>query len=260
MKGAITGDIVGSVYEFDNYRAEDFPLFRNDCFFTDDTVMTIAVADALMSAKGATNEEIIAALTEKMQFYGRLYPDAGYGGRFAWWLVRDRPKPYNSWGNGAPMRCSAAGWLASSAEEARRLGSLTAMPTHNHPEGIKAAALTAELIFLARKGVDMAALRERAAREYDLPEIDKIRGTYKFDESSQGTMPVALSAFFESASFEGTVRRAVSAGGDSDTIAAIAGSIAEAYYGVPDDIWSRAEKFLDSRLKAVVDRFYGLLG
>ena len=106
----------------------------------------------------------------------------------------------------------------------------------------------------------MAALRERAAREYDLPEIDKIRGTYKFDESSQGTMPVALSAFFESASFEGTVRRAVSAGGDSDTIAAIAGSIAEAYYGVPDDIWSRAEKFLDSRLKAVVDRFYGLLG
>ncbi|MGI5937125.1 MAG: ADP-ribosylglycohydrolase family protein [Oscillospiraceae bacterium] len=259
MKGAIIGDIIGSIYEFDNYRAEDFPFFREECFFTDDTVMTIAVADALMSTMGASDEEILAALTEKMQYYGRLYPDAGYGGRFAKWLVGDNPKPYSSWGNGAPMRCSAAGWLASSVEEARRLGSLTAMPTHNHPEGVKAAALTAELIFLARKGVDMTALRERAAREYNLPEIDKIRSTYRFDVSSQGTMPVALSAFFESTSFEGAIRRAVSAGGDSDTIAAIAGSIAESYYGVPDGIWRQAAKYLDPPLMAVVDEFYGLI-
>jgi ADP-ribosylglycohydrolase len=259
MKGVIIGDIVGSIYEFDKYRAEDFPLFREDCFFTDDTVMTIAVAEALMNTRGDSDVQILAALTEKMQFYGRRYPNRGYGARFGEWINSDTPRPYGSWGNGAPMRCSAAGWLASSVEEARHLGSLTAMPTHNHPEGIKAAALTAELIFRARKGEDIAALRERAAREYNLPEIDKIRSTYRFDVSSQGTMPVALSAFFESTSFEGAIRKAISAGGDSDTIAAIAGGIAEAYYGVPDSIWQQAAGYLDPKLLAVVEEFYKIL-
>ncbi len=245
MKGAIIGDIVGSVYEFNNRKSKDFPLFREDCFFTDDTVMTVAVGHALLDSQVLSGAEIVEKLVVYMQGYGRKYEGRGYGGRFLDWIYSDAPHPYNSWGNGAPMRCSPAGWLAKSVDDARRLGKVTALPTHDHPEAVKAASLTAELIFRARTGESMSHMRACAERDYKIPILDAIRPTYRFSESSQGTMPVALAAFFESTSFEDAIRNAVSVGGDSDTIAAITGGIAEAYYGIPEEIWEKAKTYLD---------------
>lgn len=261
MKGAIIGDIVGSVYEWDNIKTKDFPLFREDCFFTDDTVMTVAVGEALINCltrykRPCLTPSPLQILTWTMQYYGRRYPDRGYGGRFLDWIYDADPQPYNSWGNGAPMRCSAAGWLATHMDGAEALGALTALPTHNHPEGIRAAALTAELIYLARTRRNMDALWTIAEEAYNIPKLDDVRDTYTFTESSQGTMPVALAAFFESTSFEDAIRNAISVGGDSDTIAAITGSIAEAYYGVPDELWDKAATYLDDHLLACVNRFY----
>lgn len=259
MKGAIVGDIVGSVYEWNNIKTKYFPLFREDCFFTDDTVMTVAIGHALMNNLGFDGysiTELVNSLTSYMQMYGRKYQHRGYGGAFAGWIYDKDPKPYYSFGNGAPMRASSAGWLAKSAEEARELGRITALPTHNHPEGLKAASLAAELIWMARNGESMDTLRTRAAHLYALPVIDEIRSDYTFDVSSQGTMPVALSAFFESTSFEDAIRNAISVGGDSDTIAAITGSIAEAYYGVSEEIWNKAKHILNSHLVGIVDKFY----
>ncbi len=194
-----------------------------------------------------------------MQTYGRDYEGRGYGGRFGEWIYDPLALPYNSWGNGAPMRCSSAGWLARSATEARRLGRLTALPTHNHPEGVKAASLTAELIYRARTREDITSLRTYAQASYVIPKLDIIRPSYRFDESSQRTMPVALAAFFESTSFEDAIRNAISVGGDSDTIAAITGSIAEAYYGVPEDIWDKAKKSLPRHFIDIIGKFHDRL-
>jgi type I restriction enzyme M protein len=256
MKGAIVGDIVGSVYEWNNIKTKDFPLFREDCFFTDDTVMTVAVGHALVDglAEKFTDDEMFQRLVVYMQFYGKQYKGRGYGGRFQEWIYDPGPQPYDSWGNGAPMRCSSAGWLAKSAEDARRLGRLTALPTHNHPEGVKAAQLTAELIYRAKTGEDKEGLRACAAAVYKIPRLDDIR-PLRFSESSHNTMPPVLAAFFESVSFEDAIRNAVSLGGDSDTIAAITGSIAEAYYGVPDEIWSKAKTYLNRDLLAAAEQF-----
>ncbi len=258
MKGAIIGDIVGSVYEFHNIKTKDFPLFSDKCFFTDDTVMTIAVAQGLLPAANGI-VILINSLTFSMQDYGNRYPHRGYGGRFNKWLSSSNPRPYNSWGNGAPMRCSAAGWLAASPEKAFQLGMYTAAPTHNHPESMKAAGLTAMLICHARNGATKAELRQIAEKWYSLPMLDEIRDEYSFDVSCMGTMPVALSAFFESESFEDAIRNAISIGGDSDTIAAITGSIAEAYYGVPEDLWQEASGFLNDELRLDVEEFYSFL-
>ena len=255
MKGAIIGDIVGSVYEWHNIKTKEFSLFSEKSRPTDDSVMTIAVGMALKEAHDE-DTDIIETLTDFMQDYGSRYPHRGYGGKFRRWLRSSDPKPYNSWGNGACMRCSAAGMIAATPEKAFDLGMYTAAPTHNHPEGMKAAGITSMLIWYAREGMSKDSLLDIASKAYLIPNLDTIRPSYTFDVSCQGTMPVALAAFFESENFEDAIRNAISVGGDSDTIAAVTGSIADAFYGVPDNIWAEACKHLDAPLKKDVDIFY----
>ena len=259
MKGAVIGDIVGSIYEWDNIKTKDFELLPDNCFFTDDSVMTVAVAVGLMNAY-ERDRDIIDMVSEAMYDFGNRYPHRGYGGHFGQWLRSRDPRPYNSLGNGAPMRCSPAGWLARTPEQAFELGMYTAAPTHNHPQGMKAAGVTAMLIWYARNGAGMEALRDTASKWYSLPVLDRIRPEYTFDVTSDGTMPVALSAFFESTGFEDAIRNAISVGGDSDTIAAVTGSIAEAFYGIPEELWRRAGTFLTEELRYDVDRFYEFAG
>lgn len=252
MMGAIIGDIVGSVYEWNNIKTKEFPLFQDKCFFTDDTVMTIAVAEGLMN--GGTKADFIDA----MKKYGRMYPDAGYGGRFGSWLFSDSREPYHSWGNGSAMRTAAVGWWFDSIEETRAMAARAAGVTHDHPEGIKGAESTAAAIFLARTGHSKAEIKEYVEREfgYDLsPTLDEIRPGYRFSESCQGTVPQAIIAFLESTDFEDAIRNAISLGGDSDTLAAITGSIAEAAYGVPQWIQNQAWEHLDEPLRDVLRRW-----
>lgn len=252
MIGAIIGDIVGSVYEWNNIRTKEFPLFRENCFFTDDTVMTISVAEALMN--GGAEDDFIDAMKE----YGRMYPDAGYGGRFGAWLFSNSRKPYRSWGNGSAMRTAAVGWWCDSLAETRALAARAAGVTHDHPEGIKGAESTAAAIFLARTGYSKAEIKEYVEHEfgYDLSRtLDEIRPSYRFNESCQETVPQAITAFLESADFEDAIRNAVSLGGDSDTLAAITGSIAEAAYGVPEWMKDKAQEYLDEPLRDVLRRW-----
>ena len=257
MYGAILGDIVGSPYEFDcnNYKAKDFPLFSKRSEFTDDTVMTLAVAKALRETRGADDETIKAALVREMQRLGRTYPDRGYGARFDGWLYAKDPKPYNSYGNGSAMRVSAAAELAETMEEALRLARLSAEVTHDHPEGVKGAQATAAAIFLARTGHGKAEIRAQIEREfgYDLSRTcDEIRPEYHHVESCQETVPEAITAFLESVDFEDALRTAVSLGGDSDTLAAITGSIAEGFYGVPEAMKERCRRALAPELLALL--------
>ena len=257
MYGAILGDIVGSPYEFDcnNYTAKDFPLFSKRSEFTDDTVMTLAVAKALRETRGADDETIKAALVREMQRLGRTYPDRGYGARFGGWLYAKDPKPYNSYGNGSAMRVSAAAELAETMEEALRLARLSAEVTHDHPEGVKGAQATAAAIFLARTGRGKAEIRAQIEREfgYDLSRTcDEIRPEYHHVESCQETVPEAITAFLESVDFEDALRTAVSLGGDSDTLAAITGSIAEGFYGVPEAMKERCRRALAPELLALL--------
>lgn len=261
MLGAIIGDIAGSRFEFHNHRDKDFELFSKDCFFTDDTVMTLAVAKAVMEAEKRcprpldgdhdAHETLLSEYAVRyMQEIGRHYPHCGYGGRFMGWVFDDAPKPYNSFGNGAAMRVSAAGWAARTLDEAIKLARIVTAVTHDHPEGLKGAEATSVAIFMARRGATRAAIRAEIERHYyplDFT-IDQIRDTYAFNETCQQTVPQAVEAFLESVSFEDAIRTAVSVGGDSDTLAAITGSIAEAYYGVPDDLKQKALSFLDDRL------------
>ncbi|MCL1849388.1 MAG: ADP-ribosylglycohydrolase family protein [Clostridiales bacterium] len=230
MLGAIIGDIVGSVYEWNNIKTKDFPLFSEKCFFTDDTVMTIAVADALLN--GGSADDFI----DSMKKYGKLFPKAGYGGGFRKWLSTGSREPYNSWGNGSAMRVSPCAWFAESLEEAETLAERSAAVTHNHPEGIKGARATAAAIYLARidTAKDMIKAYVETNYGYDLSRtLDEIRPNYSFNETCQETVPEAIIAFLESNSFEDAIRNAISLGGDSDTLAAITGSIAEAAYGIP---------------------------
>lgn len=258
MMGAIIGDIAGSVYEFNNIKTKDFPLFRDDCFFTDDTVMTIAVAEAIMA--GGTEEDFV----REMKKYGRLYPGRGYGGRFAVWLRKKDNRPYNSLGNGSAMRVSPCGWFNDEAK-VKELAEKSAVVTHNHEEGIKGALATAEAIHIARmhkRNYSMveikAMIKEHVEKTYgyDLDRtLDEIRPVYTFDETCMKTVPEAIIAFLESENFEDAIRNAISIGGDSDTLAAITGSIAEASYGIPEDIREKAMTFLDDRLKDVLRRW-----
>ncbi|MBQ6372611.1 MAG: ADP-ribosylglycohydrolase family protein [Oscillospiraceae bacterium] len=262
LKGAIVGDIVGSIYEFNNHRSKDFPLFGNGCDFTDDTVMSVAVAYAIGVWAGYIEDDSIEtrhlelAVKHAMQKFGNDYPGRGYGKKFLTWLYTKNPQPYNSWGNGAPMRCSAAGMIASDAEDAYRLGKITAVPTHNHQNAMLAAGLTAELIWRARHGESMEQLRQRAEKDYEIKPCSWYFKHNVFSEASHLTMPPALSAFLESTSFEDCIRNCMYVGGDSDTIGAIAGAMAEAYWGIPDDIWAKAESYLDERLKTIVRDYY----
>ena len=257
MIGAIFGDIVGSVYEFDNHRSKEFPLFREDSEFTDDSVMTVAVAEALLSHKREDGTEAFKEkLMDSMHKWGHAYPDAGYGSRFFWWLARRERRPYNSFGNGSAMRVSPVAWYAESLKEAMTLARASAEVTHNHPEGIKGAEVTAGAIFLARAGATMEQIRGFAECFYDLDfTIDGIRPTYRFNETCQDTVPQAMEAFLESTSFEDCIRTGVSVGGDTDTLCAIAGAIAEAYYGLTPEERAAALDRLDPPLREVTLAF-----
>jgi ADP-ribosylglycohydrolase len=272
MFGAIIGDIVGSRYEFHNHRSKDFELFSGKCRATDDSVMTLALAKALMktftvraAAGGGVDETFHALLSNMavkyMREIGRKYPFCGYGGMFRQWIFSDDPKPYNSYGNGAAMRVSAAGFIASTLQEAEELAETVTAVTHNHPEGIKGAKAAAAAIFLARDGVKIDGIREHIEKNYYPLDfiIDDIRESYRFNETCQDTVPQAIECFLESASFEDAIRTAVSLGGDSDTIGAIAGGIADAYYGVPDDIREKALTYLDAGLRAVYDEWMAFI-
>lgn len=261
MYGAILGDMIGAPYEFDRSpKTKAFPLFGRDSEFTDDSVMTIAVAEALLDTIRKADDEIRAALVSSMRKWGKRYPDAGYGGRFCGWLRAKNPKPYGSYGNGSAMRVSSAGWLYDTLDETRRIARLTAEVTHNHPEGIKGAEATASAIYLARTGHGKDEIRDYIAHEfgYDLSRsCDEIRPAYRHDESCQRTVPEAITAFLEGADFEDVIRTAVSLGGDCNTLTCIAGSIAEAFYGVPEDMMIECRNRLPKDMLAVLDRFAG---
>ena len=258
MYGALLGDIIGSPYEFDmGDKTKDFPLFSRRSIYTDDSVMTIAVADALMNA-GKDPEQIKELLVYSMRRWGRRTPDAGYGGMFYRWLFSPDPEPYGSYGNGSAMRASSAGWLYDTLEETRAAARLTAEVTHNHPEGIKGAECVAALIFLARTGKTKQEMREYTVSEfgYDLSRTcDEIRPTYRHVESCQQTVPEAVTAFLEGESFEDVIRTAVSLGGDCDTLTCIAGSIAEAFYGVPEELKAECRKRISPEMLEVLERF-----
>ena len=274
MLGAIVGDVVGSVYEWNNIKTKDFPFVREDCFFTDDTVMTCAVAEAIMN--GGQKDNFIDA----MKKYGRMYPNADYGARFNRWLMTDNREPYNSFGNGSAMRVSPCAWVTDATTdelpfEVKRLVQLSSEVTHNHPEGIKGAMATADAIFMCRyffggHGVDNGQpnsvnpeeikrrIKDHIEKEYgyDLSKtLDEIRPTYRFNETCQETVPQAIVAFLESTDFEDAIRNAISLGGDSDTLAAITGSIAEAAYGIPEWITDKVYTYLDEPLKDVLRRW-----
>lgn len=255
--GAIAGDIVGSRFEFDNYRAKDFDLFGPGCFATDDSIMTLAVARALCEADGDT-DVLARVIAPVMQRVGRPYPHSGYGGRFYGWMYSDHPKPYHSFGNGAAMRVSPVAYAASSLDEVKELSRIVTAVTHDHPEGLKGAEATAVAAFMARTGASKDEIRALMERDYYRVgfTIDEMRPVYEFDETCQRTMPVALAAFYEAADYEDAVRTAVSVGGDSDTIAAIAGAIAGAYWGVPEPIGARALTYLDSTLLGIYSEFH----
>jgi type I restriction enzyme M protein len=256
MIGAIVGDIVGSRFEWDNIKTKEFDLFAQRCRFTDDSVMTLAIAKSLIDCDGDYNK-LGALAVKSMREIGRLYPDCGYGGMFRQWLYSDNPRPYNSFGNGAAMRVSACGFAAKTLEEAKLLSRTVTEITHNHPEGLKGAEAAAVCVFLAREGRTIAEIRGYVNENY-YPmnfRLDEIRDGYAFSEACQETVPQAITAFLESVSFEDAIRNAISIGGDSDTIAAITGGIAEAYYGMPAEIRERALAFLDGRLLKILSDF-----
>ena len=264
MLGAIIGDMVGAPYEFDRGgKTKKFPLWVKNSHFTDDTVMTVAVAQALMNAGSNSDDDILAAVQASMQRWGRKYPFAGYGGMFLQWLYMNNPQPYGSFGNGSAMRVAAVGWLYDSIEETRKYARLSAEVTHNHPEGIKGAESVASAIFLARCGHSKEEIRDYILSEfgYDLSRsCDEIRPTYYHVESCQETVPEAITAFLEGEDFEDVIRTAVSLGGDCDTLTCIAGSMAEAYYGVPEELKAECRLRLSEDLLEVLERFENILG
>lgn len=258
MYGAILGDMVGSVYEWHNIKTKDFPFLTDRCRFTDDSVMTVAVAEALLDSMGKDEAEHKKALIASMQKWGRRYPDAGYGGRFFEWLREWEPRPYYSWGNGSAMRVSSVGWLYDTLEETLEKAKWTAEVTHNHPEGIRGAQAAAAAIFLARNGRTKEEIKTYIMDRfyYDLNRTcNQIRPGYKFDVSCQGSVPQAIIAFLEGEDYIDAVRNAVSLGGDSDTIACIAGGMAEAFWGIGDEERDAAKRRLPEDMRAVLDRF-----
>ena len=260
MYGAILGDMIGAPYEFDRgKKTKDFEMFNDRVKFTDDSVMTIAVADALLGiSSDADDDTVKAAVIKSMQEWGNRYPWAGYGQRFFLWLGNKDPQPYGSWGNGSAMRVSSVGWLFDSLEETRRYARLTAEVTHNHPEGIKGAEATASAIFMARNGASKEEIKDYIIQEfhYDLSRTcDEIRPEYHHVESCQETVPEALTAFMEGTDFEDVVRTAVSLGGDCDTLTCIAVGIAEAFYGLPENMKIECRKRLPEDMLSILDRF-----
>jgi len=251
MLGAITGDIIGSVYEFTDEKPEySFTLFCPDSEFTDDTVLTVALADSILND---------IPYEKKLRQYYLVYPNAGYGGMFHKWARSKNPKPYNSWGNGSAMRVSPVGWAYNDLETVLLKAKESAEVTHNHPEGIKGAQATAASIFLARTKYSKKEIKEFVEKNFsynlDL-DIELLRKDYKFNESCQATVPQAIFTFLISESFEDSIRKAIYIGGDSDTLACINGSIAEAFYGgVPEDITKEIYKRIDGRITKITNDF-----
>ena len=261
MLGAIIGDIVGSRFEWNNIKTKQFTLLTHECFFTDDTVMSLAVAKAILES--GSIEKLGDNAVRYMREVGQPYPDCGYGGSFYHWMYSAKPKPYNSFGNGAAMRVSACGFAASSVEEAVAMSKAVTEVTHNHPEGLKGAEAVTVALYMARTGKSILEIRDYMDHHYYPMNftLDGIRDAYTFNETCQNTVPQALMAFFESVSFEDAIRNAISIGGDSDTLAAITGGIAEAYYGIPESIRKHALTFLDERLLKILNEFedrYGI--
>jgi ADP-ribosyl-[dinitrogen reductase] hydrolase len=250
MIGAIAGDIIGSRFEFNNLKSKDFELFHSDCRFTDDTVLTVAVAEWLMD--GADLPELF------LKWYIRCGRHRSYGGMFERWLLQWKKEPYNSFGNGAAMRVSACAWAKDDLASVLDLAKQSAEVTHNHPEGIKGAQATAHAILMARQGNNAQSIRDAISGTYgyDLSEsVDDIREWYYFNETCQGTVPQAVICALEAVSFEDAIRNAISIGGDSDTVAAITGSIAEGLFGVPDEVVEKARSYLSGEIIEVLDRF-----
>ena len=250
MIGAIAGDIIGSVYEWHNIKTKKFPLFSENCFFTDDTVLTVALADTILTG---------ASYADNLKTFYRWYPDSGYGSGFHLWAQSRTSEPYNSYGNGAAMRISPVGYAYDDLQTVLDKAAEFTGVTHNHPEGIKGGQATAAAIFLARRGKSKDEIKEyiETTFQYDLSKhVDEIRPTYRFNESCQGTVPQAIRAFIDSIDFEDAIRTAVSLGGDSDTLACITGGIAQAFYGgVPEPIESRVYTILDERLGEITRQF-----
>lgn len=250
MLGTLAGDIVGSIYEWNNIKTTVFPLFQEQCRFTDDSVLTVALAESILTGE---------AYAPVMRRYCRRYPDAGYGRNFLSWAQSDDAPAYHSYGNGSAMRISPAGWAFDSLEQVLEKAEGYSSVTHDHPEGVKGAQATAAAVYLARTGATKREIAAFVAGRfgYDLSRsCDEIRPGYSFDVSCQGTVPQALTAFLESTDFENAIRLAISIGGDSDTLAAITGGVAQAYYGgVPAAIASETLRFLDEPLRKVTLEF-----
>lgn len=257
LLGALAGDAIGSIYEFNPTKNYNFPLLDERMEVTDDSIMTLAVADWLLSDLALSHE----GLTKKMRYWGRRYryPMGGYGGNFSVWLEQPETKAYRSWGNGSAMRVSAVGLVFGSLEETLRVAKISAEVTHNHPEGIKGAQATAAVVFLARHGASKEEIREYVTRTfgYDLNRTcDDIRPGYHFEASCQETVPQSIIAFLDSKDYEDAIRLTVSLGGDADTMGAITGAIAAAYYGeIPEEICLFTMSRLPNDLKQIVTRF-----
>ena len=251
--GAIAGDIIGSVYEFHPIKTKDFHLFHKRSTFTDDTIMTLAVAKWLLNDKNSKEE-----LVKQLQYFGNRYPHGGYGRMFKNWLQTENPKPYGSWGNGSAMRVSPVAWVGESLEEVQKLAELSSIVTHDHPEGVKGALATADAVYLARNGFSKEEIKDHVEVRYGYNldrTVDEIRPYYKFDVSCQGCVGESIICFLEAEDYEDTIRNCVSLGGDADTMAAIAGGIASAYWEVPDTIRLDSINKLDYELLSVLKEF-----
>ena len=261
MLGAIIGDIVGSIYEFESEKNKNFQLFTPKSCLTDDSLMTLAVGCACTKADLNDEEDFKSWVVYYMRKIGREFPNSGYGYNFAMWLRSDFMGAYNSFGNGSAMRVSPVAWVTQSLEEAEKLAKWSSEVTHNHPEGIKGAQATAAAIYLAKTGKSKAEIKEYIEQNYYTLDftLDEIRPTYEFDVTCQGSVPQAIQCFLEAADFEDAIRNAVSLGGDGDTQAAIAGSIAEAFYGIPDSLKEEAYKRFTPKTRNYYDMFYSFV-
>ena len=259
MIGAIIGDVVGSKYEFNNIKTTEFEFFAQDCHYTDDTVLTMAVCEVLLDVNSdMSDHEIKERMTKSIKKWATKYPHASYGRRFRRWMRREHMEPYNSFGNGSAMRVSSAGWLFDDLETTRRMARLSAEVTHNHTLGVKGAEAVASAIFMARKGASKKDIWFYMEDEFDYDvhfTCDEIRKTYSFDETCEGTIPEALAAFFDGTDFEDTIRLGVSLGGDTDTLCAITGAVSEAFFGVPEEFEKKAMSYLEDDMVKVYETF-----
>lgn len=256
MLGAMIGDIIGSVYEWNNWKDKRFKLFHPQCRMTDDSVMTAAVASALLSSDLTDLEQFKENLVAEMHRLGKAYPGLGYGPRFEKWLIQGDTKPYGSLANGSAMRVSPVAWVAETMEECLALAKASAEVTHDHPDGIAGAQALAGAVFLAKMGERKEVIRAFVENYYPLDfTLDGIREAYQFDVSCAGSVPQAIVAFLEATGYEDAIRNAVSIGGDSDTIACMAGAVAAAFYGIPKDIREEAGPFIDGEVRNILDRF-----